>query len=163
MELISYIIQQTKLSHQAIENTISLLNEDCTIPFIARYRKEITGNLDEVEIGEILKYKELFEVLEKRKKAILKSLEEQNLLTPELSEKIKNSEDIIALEDVYLPFKKKRKTKAETARLQGLEPLAKMIMSQRMNDLQFTAKKFVTKEVENIENALEGARYIIAE
>ena len=112
MELISYIIQQTKLSHQAIENTISLLNEDCTIPFIARYRKEITGNLDEVEIGEILKYKELFEALEKRKKAILKALEEQNLLTPELSEKIQNSEDIIALEDVYLPFKKKRKTKA---------------------------------------------------
>ncbi|PQJ76110.1 RNA-binding transcriptional accessory protein [Polaribacter gangjinensis] len=156
-------MQQTKLSHQAIENTISLLNEDCTIPFIARYRKEITGNLDEVEIGEILKYKELFEALEKRKKAILKALEEQNLLTPELSEKIQNSEDIIALEDVYLPFKKKRKTKAETARLQGLEPLAKMIMSQRINDLQFTAKKFVTKEVENIENALEGARFIIAE
>jgi len=163
MELISYIIQQTKLSHQAIENTISLLNEDCSIPFIARYRKEITGNLDEVEIGEILKYKELFEALEKRKKAILKTLEEQNTLTPELQDKILNSEDIIALEDVYLPFKKKRKTKAETARLQGLEPLAKMIMSQRMNDLQFTAKKFVTKEVENVENALEGARFIIAE
>ena len=163
MELISYIIQQTKLSHQAIENTISLLNEDCTIPFIARYRKEITGNLDEVEIGEILKYKELFEALEKRKKAILKTLEEQNTLTPELQDEILNSEDIIALEDVYLPFKKKRKTKAETARLQGLEPLAKMIMSQRMNDLQFTAKKFVTKEVENVENALEGARFIIAE
>lgn len=163
MELISYIIQQTKLSHQAIENTISLLNEDCTIPFIARYRKEITGNLDEVEIGEILKYKELFEALEKRKKAILKTLEEQNTLTPELQDKILNSEDIIGLEDVYLPFKKKRKTKAETARLQGLEPLAKLIMSQRMNDLQFTAKKFVTKEVENVENALEGVRFIIAE
>ena len=90
MELISYIIQQTKLSHQAIENTISLLNEDCSIPFIARYRKEITGNLDEVEIGEILKYKELFEALEKRKKAILKTLEEQNTLTPELQDKILN-------------------------------------------------------------------------
>jgi uncharacterized protein len=163
MELISYITQQTNLSKQSIENTISLLNEDCTIPFIARYRKEKTGNLDEVEIGEILKYKDTFETLEKRKKAILKVLEEQHSLTQELSEKIENAEDIISVEDLYLPFKKKRKTKAETARLQGLEPLAKMIMSQRINDLNATAKKFVTKEVENIEIALEGARFIIAE
>ncbi|MBG7612413.1 RNA-binding transcriptional accessory protein [Polaribacter sp. BAL334] len=163
MELISYITQQTNLSKQSIENTISLFNEDCTIPFISRYRKEKTGNLDEVEIGEILKYKDTFEALEKRKKAILKALEEQHSLTQELSEKIENAEDIISVEDLYLPFKKKRKTKAETARLQGLEPLAKMIMSQRINDLNATAKKFVTKDVENIEIALEGARFIIAE
>ena len=163
MQLTSYIIQHTQLSEKSINNSISLLNEDCTIPFIARYRKEMTGNLDEVEIGEIVKYKELFENLEKRKTTILKALEEQNELTPELSEKVKNATDSITLEDLYLPFKKKRKTKAEKARLQGLEPLAKMMMSQRVNDLTYTASKFVTKEVETLDNALEGARFIIAE
>jgi uncharacterized protein len=163
MQLLHYIIQQTQLSSQSVENTISLLNEDATIPFIARYRKERTGNLDEVEIGDIVKYKEIFEVLEKRKKAILKALEEQGVLTDELTQKITNSKDLISLEDLYLPYKKKRKTKAETARLQGLEPLAKMMMSQRVNDLEHTASKYTSNEVETIEDALEGARFIISE
>ncbi|WP_397446476.1 Tex family protein [Polaribacter sp. R77954] len=163
MSILQYIIQQTQLSSKSVENTISLLNEDATIPFIARYRKELTGNLDEVQIGEIVKHKEVFEALEKRKKAILKALEEQNVLTSELAEKITNSKDIIALEDLYLPFKKKRKTKAETARLQGLEPLAKMIMSQRVNDLDYTASKYIKNDVETLDDALEGARFIIAE
>lgn len=163
MQLHQYIIQQTQLSKQSVENTISLLNEDATIPFISRYRKEMTGNLDEIQIGEIVKFKELFEGLEKRKKAILKALEEQNVLTDELSQKVNNSRDMIALEDLYLPFKKKRKTKAETARLQGLEPLAKMIMSQRVNDLEYTASKYTSKDVATIADALEGARFIIAE
>ena len=163
MQLISYITQQTQLSSKSIENTISLLNEECTIPFISRYRKERTGNLDEVEIGTIVKFKEIFEVLEKRKKAILKALKEQNVLTSELSKKVTNTKDLIALEDLYLPYKKKRKTKAETARLQGLEPLAKMIMSQRINDLKLTASKFTSKEVKTYEDALEGSRFIIAE
>lgn len=163
MQLLTYIKQQTQLSSKSIENTISLLNEDATIPFISRYRKEMTGNLDELQIGEIVKYKEIFEALEKRKKAILKALEEQNVLTSALEEKVINSKDLIALEDLYLPFKKKRKTKAETARLQGLEPLAKMIMSQRVNDLEYTASKYINNDVESIEEALEGARFIIAE
>ncbi|WP_298883885.1 Tex family protein [uncultured Polaribacter sp.] len=163
MQLLQYITQQTQLSSKSVENTISLLNEDATIPFIARYRKEMTGNLDEIEIGEIVKFKELFEALDKRKKAILKALEEQNVLTPELTQKVNNSKDLIALEDLYLPFKKKRKTKAETARLQGLEPLAKIIMSQRVNDLEYTASKYTSIDVESIEDALEGARFIIAE
>ncbi|QOD61273.1 RNA-binding transcriptional accessory protein [Polaribacter haliotis] len=163
MQLLQYIIQQTQLSSKSVENTISLLNEDATIPFISRYRKEMTGNLDEVEIGKIVNFKEIFEALEKRKKAILKALEEQNVLTAELAQKVNNSKDMIALEDLYLPFKKKRKTKAETARLQGLEPLAKMIMSQRVNDLEHTASKYTSNEVETIEDALEGARFIIAE
>jgi uncharacterized protein len=163
MQLLTYIKQQTQLSSKSIENTISLLNEDATIPFISRYRKEMTGNLDELQIGEIVKYKETFEALEKRKKAILKALEEQNVLTSALEEKVINSKDLIALEDLYLPFKKKRKTKAETARLQGLEPLAKMIMSQRVNDLEYTASKYINNDVESIEEALEGARFIIAE
>ncbi len=163
MHLLSYIIQQTRLSEKSIENTISLLNEDATIPFISRYRKERTGNLDEVQIGEIVKFKEVFETLEKRKKAIIKALEEQNILTDDLSQKVKITKDLRSLEDLYLPFKKKRKTKAETARLQGLEPLAKMLMSQRVNDLETTASKYTSNEVATIENALEGARFIISE
>ncbi|MEO9569933.1 MAG: Tex family protein [Polaribacter sp.] len=163
MQLQQYIIQQTQLSSKSIENTISLLNEDATIPFISRYRKEMTGNLDEIQIGEIVKFKETFEALEKRKKSILKALEEQHVLSPELENKINNSNDLIALEDLYLPFKKKRKTKAETARLQGLEPLAKMMMSQRVNDLEYTASKYTSNQVETVKNALEGARFIIAE
>lgn len=163
MQLHQYIIQQTQLNSKSVENTISLLNEDATIPFISRYRKEMTGNLDEVQIGEIVKFKEEFEALEKRKKAILKALEEQHILTTELTEKVNTSKDLIALEDVYLPYKKKRKTKAETARLQGLEPLAKMIMSQRVNDLDYTASKYIKNDVNSIDDALEGARFIIAE
>lgn len=163
MQLLNYIKQQTKLSEKAIQNTLVLLNEDCTIPFIARYRKERTGNLDEVEIGIIVAQKEVFESLEKRKKAILKSLNEQQVLTNELKQKVELTKDLISLEDLYLPFKKKRKTKAETARLHGLEPLAKMIMSQRVNDLHFTASKYISNEIKTIEKALEGARFIIAE
>ena len=163
MQILSYIVQQTQLSEMAVKNTFSLLNEEATIPFIARYRKEMTGNLDEVQIGEIVKLKEIFEALEKRKKTILKALEEQNVLTPELTQKINNSKELTALEDIYLPFKKKRKTKAETARLQGLEPLAKMIMSQRINDLEPTASKYTSNEVKTIKDALEGASFIIAE
>ena len=163
MQLHQYIIQRTQLNSKSVENTISLLNEDATIPFISRYRKEMTGNLDEVQIGEVVKFKEEYEALEKRKKAILKALEEQNILTTELTEKVNTSKDLIALEDVYLPYKKKRKTKAETARLQGLEPLAKMIMSQRVNDLDHTASKYIKNDVVSLKDALEGARFIIAE
>ena len=161
--MLQYIIQQTQLSSRSIENTLSLLNEDATIPFISRYRKERTGNLDEVQIGEIVKFKEVFETLEKRKKTILKALDAQQVLTDELTQKVNLSRDLISLEDLYLPFKKKRKTKAETARLQGLEPLAKLIMSQRVNDLEYTTSKYTSKEVETTDNALEGARFIIAE
>ena len=163
MQILPYIIQQTQLPSKSIENTIMLLNEDATIPFISRYRKEMTGNLDEVQIGEIVKFKALFDALEKRKKAILKVLEDLQVLTSELEQKILRTRDLISLEDLYLPFKKKRKTKAETGRLQGLEPLAKMIMSQRVNDLKHTASKYTSNKVNTIEDALEGARFIIAE
>ena len=163
MQILPFIIQQTQLSSKSIENTIMLLNEDATIPFISRYRKEMTGNLDEVQIGEIVKFKALFDALEKRKKAILKVLEELQVLTSELEQKVLRTRDLISLEDLYLPFKKKRKTKAETARLQGLEPLAKMIMSQHVNDLKHTASKYTSNKVNTIEDALEGARFIIAE
>ena len=163
MQILPFIIQQTQLPSKSIENTIMLLNEDATIPFISRYRKEMTGNLDEVQIGEIVKFKALFDGLEKRKKAILKVLENLQVLTSELEQKVLRTRDLISLEDLYLPFKKKRKTKAETARLQCLEPLAKIIMSQRLNDLEHTASKYTSNKVSTIEDALEGARFIIAE
>ena len=161
--MLQYIIQQTRLSSRSISNTLSLLNEDATIPFIARYRKEITGNLDEVQIGAILQFKDVFEALEKRKKAITKALEEQGVLTAELSNKVHLTKDLIALEDVYLPYKKKRKTKAETARLQGLEPLAKMIMAQQIANLESTASKYLNNEILTTSQALEASRFIIAE
>ena len=163
MEIIQFIKTNTQLPEKGIQNTIDLLNEDCTLPFIARYRKERTGNLDEVQIADIVKFKEQFEELAKRKLAILKSLKEQEVLTPELKQKIENTSDLRTLEDLYLPYKKKRKTKAETARKNGLEPLAKIIMSQKANDIESIAYKYVKGEVSSIENALDGARFIIAE
>ena len=130
MNITQYIQQQTSISAKQIENTIQLLNEDCTIPFISRYRKEMTGNLDEIQISNIAKSKLNFEEIEKRKTTILKAIEEQNALTPELKQKIENCFDENLLEDYYLPFKKKKKTKATIAKEQGLEPLAKIIMKQ---------------------------------
>ena len=163
MQLINYIRSNTSLPEKGIQNTVELLKEDCTIPFISRYRKERTGNLDEVQIGEIVKYKSLFEELEKRKIAILKSLTEQEVLTDDLRQKVKQAANITVLEDLYLPFKKKRKTKAETARKNGLEPLAKIIMSQNASDIESIAVKYLNNDVEKVADALEGARYIIAE
>mgnify|MGYP003148247487 FL=1 len=163
INLLKYITSQTQLPQNSVENTVKLLNEDCTIPFISRYRKELTGNLDEVQIGEIVKFKEQFEALEKRKTTILKSLEEQGVLTAELQKKIEETTDLIALEDLYLPYKKKRKTKADTARENGLEPLAKIIMSQNASDISSIALKYIKGEVNSEEEALEGARHIIAE
>ena len=161
--MIPYIISQTKLTETSVKNTVDLLNQDCTIPFISRYRKEATGNLDEVQIGDIVKYKELFETLEKRKITILKALEEQDVLTSELKAKIESCQDSTTLEDLYLPYKKSRKTKAETARKNGLEPLAKIIMSQNANDIESIAFKYIKGDVSSVADALEGARHIIAE
>lgn len=161
--MLSYIISKTKLSESSVKNTLKLLNEDCTIPFISRYRKEATGNLDEVQIGDIVTYKEQFEALDRRKATILKALEEQDVLTEDLKATIKNTQDLIALEDLYLPYKKKRKTKAETARKNGLEPLAKIIMSQNAKNLKSIALQYVKGELTSLDETLEGARFIIAE
>jgi uncharacterized protein len=163
IQLVPYIISKTKLPESSVKNTVDLLNQDSTIPFISRYRKEATGNLDEVQIGDIVKYKEQFEALEKRKKAILKVLEEQDVLTAELKAKVNACQDSTSLEDIYLPYKKSRKTKAETARQNGLEPLAKIIMSQNNNELESIAQRYVKGAISSSENALEGARHIIAE
>ena len=146
-----------------IQKTVELLQEDCTIPFISRYRKDTTGNLDEVQIEQIAKLQKEYEVIVKRKEAILKSIEEQKQLTPELEKKIQQSFDLQEIEDFYLPFKKKKKTKADVARENGLEPLAKIIMAQGKDDVDFLATKYLNKNVINEDAALQGARDIIAE
>lgn len=163
MQLLPFILKHTQLPEKGIQNTIELLNADCTIPFISRYRKEKTGNLDEVQVGAIVQFKEQFEALEKRKKAIIKAVDEQGVLTTELQQKFEGAEDLTQLEDLYLPFKKSKKTKAEVARKNGLEPLAKIIMAQRNDDIEFTASKYLSNTVENEDEALEGARHIISE
>lgn len=163
MQLIPYLLKHTQLPEKGIINTVELLNEDCTLPFISRYRKERTGNLDEVQIGTIVTFKTQFEALEKRKKAIIKALKEQEVLTNELGDKINLAEDLTILEDLYLPYKKSKKTKAETARKNGLEPLAKIIMTQRNDDLEYVASRYLSNTIKNKDEALEGARHIIAE
>ena len=146
-----------------IQNTVQLLQEDCTIPFISRYRKDQTGNLDEVFIEQIAKFQKEYEVIVKRKEAILKSIEEQKALTPELHKKIQESYDLQELEDFYLPYKKKKKTRADVARENGLEPLAKIIIAQNNDNVDFIAKHYLNKNVLNEDQALQGARDIIAE
>ena len=163
MTNIQFIQTATQLPVKGIENTLQLLSEHCTIPFISRYRKDRTGNLDEVQIEAIAKLSKQFDEIVKRKDSILKSIEEQNALTTDLKAKIEASFDLQELEDLYLPYKKKRKTKADTARENGLEPFAKIIMSQKNDDLEYLASKYINDKVANEDEALQGARDIIAE
>jgi uncharacterized protein len=163
MTTVEFIQKQLSISEKSINNTLQLLAEDCTIPFISRYRKDKTGNLDETQIEQISKISRQFEEIVKRKESILKSIEEQGSLTPELQQRIEESFDIQELEDLYLPFKKRKKTKADAAKEKGLEPLAKIIMSQKSNDLHFLASKYLSNEVSSVEDALQGARDIMAE
>ena len=146
-----------------VERTIGLLNEGATIPFISRYRKEVTGGLDEVQIGAIKDQLDKLTELSKRKETILATIEEQEKLTPELRRRIEESWDSTEIEDLYLPYKPKRVTKAEIARRKGLEPLAKIVMMQNENNLSARIKSFIKGEVKNAEEALQGARDIIAE
>lgn len=163
LELISYIKSKIAVPERSILNTVSLLNEDATIPFIARYRKELTGNLDEVEIEKIAELLKSYSELERRKKSIIKAIEDQDSLTDSLLSKIQDSDSMVELEDLYLPFKKKRRTKAEAAREAGLEPLAKILMSQNGDNLELVASRFLSKDIKSPTDALEGAQHIIAE
>jgi len=163
MNIISYIAKQLPVSEKQISKTVSLLDEGATIPFISRYRKEMTGDLDEVAIGEIVKFKTAFEALQKRKESVLAAIKEQEALTPELEKKILTAETLTLVEDLYLPYKKKRKTKATVAKEKGLEPLAKIILQQKEEEILFTASKYLNDTVDNEEQALQGARDIIAE
>lgn len=163
MTNIQFIAKSVQTAAINIQNTVKLLEEDCTIPFISRYRKDTTGNLDEVVIEQIAKLQKEYETLTKRKEAVLKSIEEQKALTPELKQKIEQSFDLQEIEDFYLPYKKKKKTKADVAREFGLEPLAKIIMSENDVDVDFISTQYINENVVNEEAAMQGARDIVAE
>ena len=164
MEIFNKMIATAlNIAVRQVENTLSLLNGGATIPFISRYRKEATGGLDEVQIGEIKeRYDKLTEIA-KRKETILKTIDEQGKLTTDLKKRIEACWDSTELEDIYLPYKPKRKTRAEAARQKGLEPLATILMMQRENNLMARVRSFIKGEVKDEEDALKGARDIIAE
>ncbi len=151
------------LGEQAVDNTLALLEEGCTIPFISRYRKEKTGNLDEVQIEAIAQAAEKFKEMAKRKETILKTIEEQGKMTDELRKRIDDCWDATALEDIYLPFKPKRRTRAQIAREQGLEPLSQTLLFQRERNIRQVAMKYVGDKVTDVDAALQGAKDIIAE
>ena len=163
MTNILFIKNQTQLTERAIEHTLELLSEGCTIPFIARYRKDKTGNLDEVAIERIAKTQNEYDNICKRKETILSSIEEQGKLTDELRQRIETSFELNELEDLYLPYKKRRKTKGDVAKENGLEPLAKQIMAQRPADLSSLASRYLSDKVTTEAEALQGASDIIAE
>ena len=157
------IAKQLNISEKQVEKTIILFSEGATIPFISRYRKEMTGALDEVQIADIKSLKEKYEDLEKRRKSILDTIEKQGKLTDDLKNQIENTYNPTELEDLYLPYKQKKKTRAIKAKEKGLEPLAKLIFKQNINDPENEALRFLNNEVETVEDALQGARDIIAE
>ena len=159
----SSIAKSLGLPLRSVENTIRLLGEGATIPFISRYRKEVTGGLDEVQIARIGEMKEKEEELEKRKEYILKSLSEQEKLTPELEMEIRHCPDRTLLEDLYLPYKPKRQTRAEIARKKGLEGLASWLMLQQQRPVEQEAERYKNDDVGSATEALKGARDIIAE
>ena len=151
------------LSEKAVENTLELLEEGRTIPFISRYRKEKTGNMDEVKIEAVAQANEKYKEMAKRKETILKTIDDQGKLSAELQQRIDNCWDATELEDIYLPFKPKRRTRAQVAREQGLEPLAQLLLLQRERNPEQAARKFVGDKVSDVEAALQGAKDIIAE
>ena len=165
MDLVNKIAKEFSVTSRVAENVIKLLGEGATVPFIARYRKEMTNTMNEETVADVKKRLEQLDELEKRKEFVLKSIAEQEKLTPELEKSINNAETLQDVEDLYLPYKPKRRTKAEIARQKGLEPLARLIMSQNSDDVNGMAKRFISKEkgVGNEEEALQGACDIMAE
>ena len=159
------IALEMQLQAQQVKNTLLLLDEGATIPFISRYRKEMTGSLDEVQVMQIRDHVARLRDLNKRREAIIASLEEQGMLTETLRQKIAEAETMALLEDIYLPFRPKRRTRAQMAREKGLEPLAKILMSQPAQGLYDSAKRFVNPSagVENTEEAIAGAKDIVSE
>lgn len=162
-EYANIIATSLELNQTKVANTLALLDEGCTIPFISRYRKEKTGGLDEVQIANISQWKDKLTELTKRKETICKTIDEQGKLTPELKSRIDNTWDSTTLEDIYLPYKPKRRTRAQVARQQGLEPLAQIILLQREPNPQSVARAYVKGDVKDVEAAIKGAQDIIAE
>ena len=165
MDLFKTIIaKELQINEQAVANTLELLDEGCTIPFIARYRKERTGGLDEVVIGKISEWNDRLKELSKRKETILKTIGEQGKLTDVLQKQIEQCWNSTELEDIYLPYKPKRRTRAQVAREQGLEPLAQLILLQRERNIEQVAKRFINQDaITSVDLALQGAKDIIAE
>jgi protein Tex len=157
------IAKDLNIPLRKVESTVALLVEGATIPFIARYRKELTGSLDEVQIADIWTQYQKLQELEKRREAILKSMDDQGKLTDDLRKRIVGTYNLTELEDIYLPFKPKRKTRASIAKERGLEPLADAIVSQKHKDVQILAKPYLNEQVPTEEDALQGARDILAE
>ncbi len=157
------IARELNIQEKSVDNTLTLLEEGCTIPFISRYRKERTGGLDEVQIASIAEHNDRLKEIAKRKETVVKTIEEQGKLTDELRKRIDECWDATELEDIYLPYKPKRRTKAQVARELGLEPLASIIMMQRERDIEGTARRFVKGDVKDTASAIKGAQDIIAE
>ena len=157
------IARELNIQEKSVDNTLTLLEEGCTIPFISRYRKERTGGLDEVQIASIAEHNDRLKEIAKRKETVVKTIEEQGKLTDELRKRIYDCWDATELEDIYLPYKPKRRTKAQVARELGLEPLASIIMMQRERDIDGTARRFVKGDVKDTAGAIKGAQDIIAE
>ncbi len=160
---VTFVTQKSGFESRYIKNLLGLLDEGATIPFISRYRKEMTGSMDEVQVGQVREIYEQFKELVKRKKTVLENIEQQEKLTPELRRQIEHCTDLRELEDIYLPYKPKKQTRASKAKAKGLEPLAAMLMKQDNGDVWDKAARFVKNDVENEEEALQGARDIIAE
>src|SRR5574344_854336 len=160
---ISLIAKQLQISERQVQNTVKLLSEGSTIPFISRYRKELTSGLDEVQIGAIADLQAKLTELAKRKETILNTIEEQGKLTPELKKQIEQTWESTVLEDLYLPYKPKRRTRGQMACEKGLEPPAKLLMTQRYGDVDLQAERFLSDAVASVKDALAGARDIMAE
>src|ERR1700761_7106428 len=159
------IASELSISEKQVSTTAGLLDEGATVPFISRYRKELTGSLDEVQVAAIRDRVLQLRELDKRREAILKSLTEMGKLTPELEKLVNEAETMVALEDIYLPYRPKRKTRASAAREKGLQPLADALFDQNRMDVEAEAAKYIDEEkgVNSAEEALAGARDIIAE
>lgn len=162
-EFITLLVNSNQISPRSVRNTLSLLVDGATIPFISRYRKEQTGGLDETQIAGLKEQHEKLVELSKRKETIIKTIEEQDKMTDELRQRIQGCWESTELEDIYLPYRPKRRTRAEIAREKGLEPLAKIIMSQKSFDVSSTASKYINDKVETADDAVKGAQDIIAE
>ena len=165
MDIVASVAKELNFKVPQVENTIKLFDEGATVPFIARYRKEVTGNLDEEQIRDVIEKITYYRNLEKRKEEVIRLIEEQGKLTEELHKSIVNAMKLQEVEDLYLPYKKKKKTKADIAKEQGLEPLSEFALAKgtTMEQLEKEAKKYVTEEVADVKAAIEGVHLIIAQ